>query len=89
MPEQHETAREFSAVPVVVVVFAIGAAVVGGIWLDPWAPIMVTVGFTLVAGLVVWSMRRERLGDPPHRRVVTTAESRYFQPVKHITVAGG
>ena len=47
MSEQHETGREFSAVPVVVVVFAIGFAIVGGIWLGPWAAIVVTVGFAL------------------------------------------
>jgi hypothetical protein len=77
MPEQHETAREFSAVPVVVVVFAIGAAVAGGIWLGPWAAIVVTVGFALlaVAALIVWSMRRERLGEPP--QVTPIEDGRY------------
>ena len=67
MPEQHETRSEFSAVAVVAVVFAIGFAIVGGIWLGPWGAIVVIVGFALIAiaALIVWSMRRERLGDPP------------------------
>jgi hypothetical protein len=77
MPEQHETAREFSALPVVVVVFAIGFAVVGGIWLGPWAAIVVTVGFALVvvAALIVWSLRRDRLGDAP--QVTPIEDGRY------------
>ena len=77
MAEQHETAREFGAVPVVVVVFAIGAAVVGGIWLGPWAAVVVTVGFALavIAALTVWSSRRERLGDAP--QVTPIEDGRY------------
>jgi hypothetical protein len=65
MPEQHETAREFSAVPVVWSC-AILAAVAGGIWFGPWAAIVVTVGFALSdrgADRVV--IDRERLGEPP------------------------
>ena len=77
MPEQHETAREFSAVPVVVVVFAIGFAVAGGLWLGPWAAIVVIVGFALVAvaALIVWSLRRDRLGDAP--QVTPIEDGRY------------
>jgi hypothetical protein len=77
MPEQHETGLEFSAVPVVVVIFAIGAVVAGGIWLGPWAAIVVTVGFALVviAALTVWPLRRDRLGDAP--QVTPIEDGRY------------
>jgi hypothetical protein len=77
MAEQHETAREFSAVPLVVVVFAILAAVAGGIWIGLWAAIVVTVGFALlaIAALTVWSLRRERLGEPP--QVTPIEDGRY------------
>ena len=90
MPAEHETRREFGAVPVVVVVFAIGLAILGGIWLGPWAAIVVTVGFALVvvAVLVVWSSRRERLGDAPlvtpiedgRHRILVVADERCATP---------
>ena len=72
MPEEHETRREFSAVPVVVIVSAIGLAVFGGIWLGPWAAVVVTVGFALIviAALIVWAMRRDSLGDAPQVRPI-------------------
>ena len=77
MPTQHDTRREFSAVPVAVVVCAIGLAVFGGIWLGAWAAIVVTVGFALlaIAALLVWSMRRERLGEAP--QVTPIEDGRY------------
>ena len=60
MTEQHDTRREFSAVPVAVVVGAVALAVFGGVWLGTWAAVIVTVVFALVAigALVVWAMRR-------------------------------
>ena len=60
MTEQHDTRREFGAVPIVLVIAAAGLAVFGGIWLGPWAAVIVTVGFALVviAGVVVWASRR-------------------------------
>jgi hypothetical protein len=77
MAEQHETRREFSAVPVAVAVSAIGLAVFGGVWLGGWAAIVVTVGFALlaIAALIVWSMRRGRLDDAP--QVTPIADGRY------------
>lgn len=77
MPTQHETRREFSAVPLVLVVSAIGLAIFGGIWLGAWAAIVVTAGFALVviAALIAWSMRRERLGDAP--QVAPVEDGRY------------
>jgi hypothetical protein len=75
--EQHDTRREFSAVPVAVVVSAAGLAVFGGVWLGPWAAVIVTVVFALVAigALVVWAMRRGSLGDAPH--VTPVDDGRY------------
>jgi hypothetical protein len=77
MPTQHPTRREFSAVPVAIVVSAAGLAVFGGIWLGTWAAIVVTVGFALVAiaALIVWSMRREGLGEAP--QVTPVEDGRY------------
>ena len=77
MPEQHETRREFSAVPVVVVVLAIVFAGAIGLWLGPWAALAVTVGVALVAiaALIVWSTRREPLGDAP--QVTPIEDGRY------------
>lgn len=90
MPTQHDTRREFSAVPVAVVVCAIGLAVFGGIWLGAWAAIVVTVGFALlaIAVLLVWSMRRERLGEAPQvspiedgrYRILVVADERCATP---------
>ena len=70
MPEPHETRREFSAVPVAVVMAAVGLAVFCGIWIGAWAAAVVTVGFALIAiaALVVWSTRRAHppAADAPH-----------------------
>ena len=70
MTEQHDTRREFGAVPIVLVIAAAVLAVLGGIWLGPWAAVIVTVGFALVviAGVVVWASRRGSPGDAPQVR---------------------
>jgi len=90
MPEQHETRREFGAVPIVLAVAAVTVAVLVGLWLGAWAAIAVTVGFALaaIAALVVWSTRRGRLGEAPQAtpvadgrfRVLVVADERCAAP---------
>src|SRR5262245_48466815 len=90
MPERHETAREFSAVPVVVVVGGVGLAILGGIWLGLWAAIVVTAGFALalIAALIIWSVRRGQLGEAPQvepiddgrYRILVVADERSATP---------
>jgi hypothetical protein len=77
MAENHETRSEFGAVAIVLVVAAVGIAVFAGIWLGIVAAIIVTVGFALVAiaALVVWSSRRDRLGEAP--QVTPIEDERY------------
>jgi hypothetical protein len=72
MPERHDTRREFSAVPVALVISAIGLIVFGGIWLGAWAAVVVTVGFALlaIAALIIWPTRKEGLGDAPRVRPI-------------------
>lgn len=74
MKGRHETLRELSAVPIAIVVSAGGLAVLAGIWIGPWPAATVTVGFalTVIAGLVLWSTRREHppAADAPHVRPI-------------------
>jgi hypothetical protein len=90
MPERHDTRREFSAVPVAVAVAAIGLAIFGGVWIGPWATIVVTVGFALfvIAALIVWATRRGSPGEAPsvtpvrdgRYRVLVVADERCSRP---------
>jgi hypothetical protein len=77
MPEKHETASEFSAVAVVLVLAAVGVAVFAGIWLGIVAAVIVTLGFALIAiaASIVWGTRRESLGEAP--KVTPIEDGRY------------
>jgi hypothetical protein len=77
MPEQRAPTHEFSALPLVAIVAAIGCAVFAGVWLGFWAAVIVTVGFALAAigVLIWWAARRGELGDAPE--VTPIGDGRY------------
>jgi hypothetical protein len=62
--------REFSAVPIAVVISAMVLIVLGGLWLGLWEAAVVTVGFALtaIAALTLWFMRKAHppAADAPH-----------------------
>jgi hypothetical protein len=70
MTERRDTEREFSAVPIAIVVVLIAAAVFGGIWLGTWAAVLVTVVLALaVIGFLVYLFTRRggpSAADAPH-----------------------
>lgn len=79
MTDRRDTEREFSAVPIALLVVAIAAAVFAGVWISGWVAVVVTVGFALAAiGLLIYLFARRggpAAADAPH--VTPVADDRY------------
>jgi hypothetical protein len=88
---EHETRREFSAVPLALAISAVVFAVWVGIWLGAWEASIVTVGFAVIAIAAVVGLLtrtgRSLVTDPPQVRPIDDGRYRVLAIVDELPPA--